>query len=101
MRPTVIVNALQPEIGPSRERIFPDVKPGDVYVFQHPVGTRAGHVHSRGTELKVLDSTTKCRHGEISQSGRNWVCESIYGVSEWATLEQCISRGLLAKKKAE
>jgi hypothetical protein len=77
--------------------INPEVKPGDVYRFQCDVSTRAGHVHPKDSFLTVLDSTTRCRHQEISASGKNWVCSSQFGTSEWATLEQCISRGLLVR----
>lgn len=97
----VVPNADVPEIGPTRERIIPDVRPGEIYVLQCVMSTRAGHNHELGSELHVLDFTTKTPHGEISASGRNWVCQSIYGISVWATLESCISRGLLVKLDRE
>ena len=74
------------------------VKPGQVYEFLCDVSTRAGHTHEKGSLLIVQDSTTKTPHGEISQSGVNWVCETRYGTSVWATLEQCIARGLFRLK---
>ena len=79
------------------ERITPDVKPGDTYEFLTDMETRAGHTHKKGSRLKVVDSTRRCFHGELSASGTNWLCTTIYGTSEWATLEQCISRGLFLK----
>ena len=81
--PTVI-NNLQ-DIAP--------VAPGHTYEFKFDMSTRAGHTHKRGSLLHVEDRTTQTPHGEISESGSNWVCRTVYGTSVWASLEQCLSRG--------
>lgn len=73
----------------------PPVAPGQTYVFTVPVSTRAGHVHWAGTQLLVIAQTPACPYDEISATGYNWICSTQHGASVWATLEQCISRGLL------
>lgn len=74
------------------------VKPGDKYEWTCDVHCRSGAIQEEGSIIEVLDSTRKCSYGEISESGYNWVCRTADGlVSEWATLESCISRGLLRK----
>lgn len=73
------------------------VQSGDIYRFAMDVSTRAGHTHPAGSLLHVHDPTTRSPHGEISESGRNWICRTDFGISCWATLEQCIGRGLLEK----
>lgn len=77
--------------------INPQVNAGDCYKFLYDISTRSGDIHRAGSTLKVIDFTTKTPYLEISASGRNWVCETIYGTSIWATLEQCISRGIIVK----
>ena len=76
----------------------PVVKDGDVYVFNQPMNTRAGHVHQKNSIIFVLKSTTETPHNEISASGNNWICSTKFGIGCWATLESCISRGVLDKK---
>lgn len=71
------------------------VHSGEVYEFLFDVHTRGGLVHETGDLLEVLDSTQRAPYGEVSQSGVNWVCKTKYSTSIWATLEQCIARGLL------
>jgi len=73
------------------------VEPGHTYEFLFGMSTRAGHVHERGSLLHVEDRTTRTPHGEISESGSNWVCRTQHGTSVWATLEQCLSRGMLKR----
>ena len=73
------------------------VKSGDVYEFLCNMSTRAGHTHPKGSLLHVHDRTTDTPHGEISESGYNWYCRTEIGISIWATLEQCIARGLLKR----
>ena len=83
--------------------IIPNLNPiepvacGDTYEFLDNMITRAGHVHPKGSLLYVHDFTLKTPHDEISESGRNWICRTDFGISIWATLEQCISRRLLKK----
>lgn len=77
------------EIAPVRE--------GDVYQFLCDMSTRAGHIHPAGSLLHVVQQTRDAPHGEVSQSGSNWLCRTERGASIWATLEQCIGRGLLVK----
>jgi hypothetical protein len=71
------------------------VKAGQVYRWLFDVWTRAGHVMQKDSLIEVLDSTQKTPHGEIGESGTNWICRDMYQTSVWATLEQCLSRGLL------
>lgn len=71
------------------------VEVGQVYRFAYDCLTRAGEVHEANSLLIVQASTTETPHGEISESGCNWVCKTSHGVSCWATLENCIARGLL------
>jgi hypothetical protein len=73
------------------------VREGDCYRFEYNMETRAGHVHPDGSLLHVVQATQDCPHGEISQSGTNWLCKTEFGVGIWATLEQCIARGLLVR----
>lgn len=74
------------------------VKFGDKYEWTRDVACRSGAVQEEGSIIEVLDCTRACTWGEISESGWNWVCRTADGlVSEWSTLEQCISRGLLVK----
>lgn len=73
------------------------VQSGDTYRFKVSMSTRAGHVHPQGSLLHVHDPTTHTPYDEISQSGQNWICRTDLGISCWATLEQCIARGLLEK----
>ena len=73
------------------------VQSGDTWKFLCNMSTRAGHVHPKGSLLHVHDKTTEAPHGEIGESGFNWWCRTEFGLSIWATLEQCIARGLLKK----
>ena len=79
--------------------IFPvsPVAPGDIYTFVCDMGTRSGHTHVAGSVITVLNGTKEAPHGEISASGTNWICQTKFGEGCWATLESCISRGLLNK----
>lgn len=71
------------------------VREGDVYEFDVNVSTRAGHTLQKGDRLTVLRRTTETPHNEIGPRGCNWVCRTFYGDTVWATLEQCLDRGLL------
>lgn len=74
------------------------VKFGDKYEWQMTVGCRSGAIQEEGSIIEVLDSSRACVFGEISESGWNWICRTADGlVSEWSTLELCISRGVLRK----
>lgn len=74
------------------------VKFGDKYRWVRDVWCRSGVIQKEGSIIEVIDCTRKCQYGEISESGYNWVCRTADGlVTEWATLEQCISRGLLTR----
>jgi len=42
-------------------------------------------------------TTQKTPHGEIGPDGKNWICETSFGTSCWATLESCIERKLIVK----
>lgn len=75
-----------------------DVQEGDTYQFACDVDTRSGKRHLRGSTLRVLSRTTNSSFGEISASGYNWECVTCHGTSMWATLEQCISRGIVILK---
>lgn len=76
------------------------VQYGDKYEWMMTVGCRSGATQEAGTIIEVLDSTRRCTWGEISESGWNWICRTADGlVSEWSTLEACISRGTLRKVK--
>lgn len=82
----------------SKGRIQAD--PGETYEFQCHVSTRAGRVHAKGDHIVVLDRTTKIPHKEVGPYGYNLVCQTKHGTSCWATLDQCIERGLLKKVAA-
>lgn len=71
------------------------VRAGQTYIFTVPVSTRAGHTYWPGAELFVVEETQECPYDEIGASGHNWICRTQNGDSVWATLEQCISRGVL------
>jgi hypothetical protein len=86
------VNFLEPR---SAEKI--QVRSGDTYVFTCDVSTRAGHMHPRGSLLYVHDATQSTPHNEIGPHGSNWICRTQFSVSVWATLEQCIERGLMKR----
>ena len=73
------------------------INDGDVYEFVSDMSTRAGHVHRKGSFLYVLRPTFETPHQEVGESGFNWVCLTDHGISIWATLAQCISRGLFKK----
>ena len=90
-RKTIVV------IDNSSHHPVPPVAPGDIYTFRYEMSTRAGHIHEKGSVITVLNGTKKAPHGEISASGTNWICQTKFGEGCWATLEQCISRGLLEK----
>lgn len=77
------------------------VNEGDVYVFDVPMKTRAGHVHEVGSTLTVLAKTNIPAWGEVSQSKSNWYCETQYGKTIWTTLEQCISRRVMHKMELD
>lgn len=79
----------------SAERVH--VRSGDTYVFTCDCSTRAGHVHPRDSLLYVHDSTTDAPFDEIGPKGINWWCRTQFGISVWATLEQCIERGILKR----
>jgi hypothetical protein len=80
---------------------FSEIEPvqfGDKYEWTKTVSCRSGAIQEEGSIIEVLDSTRTCAWGEISESGWNWICRTADGlVSEWSTLEQCISRGVLRK----
>lgn len=73
------------------------VRAGDVYVFMTNCSTRAGHIHPKDSLLYVHDNTGATPHDEIGPHGTNWLCRTQFGVSVWATLEQCIERGILKR----
>lgn len=82
-----------PNIGP-----LPwEVQPGDIYEFRSNMYCRDGNVYHIGDRLFVRYRTLETPHGEIGEANRNWVCDTQYGSSVWATLEQCVSRGLFKK----
>ena len=80
-----------------RPVVIEPVREGDVYRFECDMSTRAGHVHPAGTLLHVVQATRDCPHDEISESGSNWLCRTDHGASLWATLEQCIARGVIVR----
>ena len=71
------------------------VRPLDMYVFQCDVYCRDGSILSKGSRLTVILPTHEVPYGEIGPRGVNWICDAENGRTIWATLEQCISRGLL------
>ena len=75
-----------PTINDSAKRVEVRVQPGQVYRFETDVHTRSGLVHRVGDLLIVQDSTLLTPHGESSESGVNWVCETQHSTSCWATL---------------
>lgn len=75
------------------------VAPNDIYEFMGPCITRTKQLNPVGTLLFVIKSTKDTPYGEISASGHNWICSTQFGISCWATLENCISRGILRKTK--
>lgn len=95
--PVTVPNVIRSENPEHPGSFVPDVHPNDVYEFLTDMATRGGQSHKKGSQLTVIDFTTQFPHHEISASGRNWICETIYGISVWATLESCISRGLFKK----
>ena len=90
-KPVVISNLGRPIV----------VAPGEVYEFLYNVSTRAGDRHLKGSQLTVVEKTTEFPHGEIGEAGHNWVCETQFGTSVWATLEQCIARDLFKRVVVE
>jgi hypothetical protein len=76
---------------------YEKVKAGDVYEFTRDVWARSGHIFEEGDQLKVIESTGQTPWGEIGPDGCNWKVDAGNGYTVWATLEQCISRGLLVK----
>jgi hypothetical protein len=77
------------------------VAPGDVYEWIVPCSTRAGHVIPVGERLYVLARTSDTPYNEIGPRGHNWLCRTSYGDTVWATLEQCLDRGLLYRVRDE
>jgi hypothetical protein len=77
--------------------VIEPVREGDCYRFEYNMETRAGNVYPAGSLLHVVQATRDCPYGEISESGTNWLCSTEFGADVWATLEQCIARGLLVK----
>lgn len=74
------------------------VQVGDKYEWLMTVGCRSGAIQQAGSVIEVLDFTRNATWGEVSESGVNWICRTADGlVSEWSTLEACISRGTLRK----
>lgn len=73
------------------------IEVGDTLEFLCDVSTRAGNVHQQGSLIEVLSFTQETPFGEIGHRGYNWVCRTQYGDSNWATLESCLSRGLLIR----
>lgn len=83
--------------GPERVK----VREGDVWRWLFDVQCRSGRTERRGSLLFVHDRTGHAPHGEIGPNGHNWICRSEDGfISVWATLEQCVERGLLQKEGA-
>jgi len=74
-----------------------EVGVGQTYEFRYAVWTRANKIYVAGDLLWVQASTALTPHGEISQSGINWVCRTKHGTAVWATLEQGIARGVLVR----
>lgn len=70
---------------------------GDVYEFTHNILTRGGDILPKGSKLTVVEPTGQTPYGEIGPAGVNWKCDAANGFTVWATLEQCISRGVLVK----
>ncbi len=79
----------------SAESIYPQA--GEVYQFEMPVSTRAGHYFMPGDLLYIHEATEETPYGEIGPRGMNWICRTRFGVSVWSTLESCIERGLLSR----
>lgn len=77
---------------------YEKVKAGDVYVFVSMVLTRGGHIFRVGERLTVVEPTGQTPYGEIGPDGVNWHCQASNGYTVWATLEQCIARGLLRRE---
>lgn len=99
-----------PTVIPNLNGIKPLVQAGDCYQLVYDMSTRAGHFLLKGSCLYVIESTREVPFGEISESGLNWRCMTqnsapcsngsyftSIGISVWATLEQCLSRGLLVR----
>lgn len=76
---------------------YEKVKAGDVYEFTRDVYARSGHIFEEGDTLHVIEATGQTPYGEIGPDGVNWKVDAGNGYTVWATLEQCISRGLLVK----
>lgn len=75
------------------------VAPNDLYEFIKPCITRTNQLNPVGSLLFVIKSTLDTPYNEISVSGYNWICSTQFGISCWATLENCISRAILLKVK--
>lgn len=73
------------------------VNSGDVYRATCNISTRGGYNLYTGELLQVHDKTEEAPHDEMSESGVNWICRTKHGISIWATLEHCISRGLFIR----
>jgi hypothetical protein len=71
------------------------VQPNYVYEFACDMSSRSGVMYKAGDEIRVVEATQSTPHNEIGVSGCNWICETKHGRSVWATLEQCVSRGML------
>ena len=76
---------------------YEKVQAGDVYEFTNDVWLRSGHIAEEGDRLHVIEPTGQVPFGEIGPDGVNWKVDAGNGFTVWATLEQCISRGLLRK----
>ena len=80
----------------------PQVMSGDVYEVLIPKLTcRSGLVHLKGDRLIVMRHTKEAPHNEVGPLGYNWIVKTKHDVSVWATLESCITRGLIQKVNAE
>lgn len=73
------------------------IENGDVFEFLYDMETRSNLVHWRGSTIEVVGLTSETPFGEISARGFNWICKTEHDVSVWATLEQCLSRGVLLR----
>lgn len=77
----------------------PSVREGDIYeVTTYPgLLCRSGRVLLQGSRLYVIQRSRDVPHNEISASTWNWLVRESADdhVSIWATLEQCIQRGVL------
>lgn len=80
------------------EPLFPvKVVARELYRFTIEIYCRDGTVFDVGEPLRVISATDAIPYGEVGPNGHNWLCDAKNGLTVWATLEQCISRGVLQK----